>query len=136
MLKKEEWLRWKPIDNLAKQYSIASIIVDNTEGFKLTLFDVNNRNKKVCILFDSVELYCREIKSLTLKRLHILGEQYSVEFVTSWTFFKVINSNYVQLIADQSYGAIPAEWLTHFSIRAVDSWVDIVNRGEPMVELI
>ena len=51
----EQWTRWEPIAGLAQKYYIESIS-DIIEGFKILLFDANDREKKVLVSFpNSVE---------------------------------------------------------------------------------
>jgi hypothetical protein len=48
--------------------------------------------------------------------------------------FKVANSEYLEWISNQSYGIAETEKLTHFSIIAVDSIIDIIAAYEPKIE--
>ncbi len=132
----EAWIRWEPIEGLSEKYYLDSIIND-AEVFKVILSDADNKNKKVAVIF-SASVYFQQIteETLTFRRFDTLCDQYSVEFVTSWTFFKVINSSYVQLVSEQSCGAIQSDLLVHYSLLAVDFFVDIIDRAEPKVEFI
>lgn len=136
LIMNEQLVQWKPIKGLSKKYYVESIS-DSTEGFKIILFDSSDRRKKVHVIFeDSVESYKSTDESLKWRDLHELHKQYGRNFITEWTFFKVINSNYVKLLSDQTYGTLKPEYLTHFILLAVDSVVDIINPIEPKVEIM
>ncbi len=130
----EEWIRWEPIKGLSARYYIDSIN-DSGDTFKIVLSDADEFKKKVCITFiDSVRFYQKVEESLIFKRLDSLYERYGNNDCIKWTFFKVINSNYLRLLYDQSYETASIDFLTHFSLHAVNDMVDIINPCEPKVE--
>lgn len=65
-----------------------------------------------------------------------LDARYGMEFYSEWTFFKVVNSEYMQWLSKQSYSIVGSEPLIHFSFLAVDSIVDVIATYGPKVEVL
>ena len=132
----EKWSRWEPITNLARKYYIDSVSEDRT-GFKIVLSSSENENQKIKIVFkNSVEAYKKTDETLRHRIVCELSDNYGDEFYVNWTFFKVTNSNYLAWLSEQSYTISDTRHLTHFTILAVDSILDIVNVEEPQIEHI
>ncbi len=132
----EQWIRWKPIEGLAKKYYIESI-TDSIEGFKIILSCVTDPTRKVHVIFDdSVDSYKRTDESFKLSDIYEIHKQYGNSFCTEWTFFKVVHSTYAQWVSEQSFGTIEPEYFMHFSLIAMDSVVDIICDYEPTIVLI
>ncbi len=135
-MQQEQWTRWEPIENLSEKYWVESI-ADGIEGLTILLFDDEDRQKKVLVKFTgTTESYQRTDESSTLKRLYALHQKYGAEFITTWTFFKVLNSSYVKWLSDQSYGFMQPAYFQHFVLVTVDDVVDIIDPCEPKVEFL
>lgn len=119
---------------LAPKYYVDSIS-DSVSGFELVLSEVADENKRLRIVFeDSVHAYRSTDESFRQKTVQFLEEQYGCEFFSTWTFFQVGKSEYLQWLSDQSHGVLEAEYLCHFAFLATDSVVDVVAAYEPRVE--
>lgn len=130
----EQWHKWKPIEGLAKEYYIESI-VDTIDGLKIVLFDAQDKKRKLFIIFhNSVDSYKRTDESFTGKTIYTLYQNYGKQFYKDWTFFKVENSEYLQWLSEQSDGFSTYRGLVHFVILAMDSMLDIVVDYEPEVK--
>lgn len=131
----EEWIQWLPVDGLAKKY-FADEILDGMDGFKIMLTDPAEEDKKVNIIFeDSVRAYRSTDESLRQETIRFIDNKYGTRFYAECTFFKVRNSEYIKWIEKQSYGVFDTEKLTHFSIIAMDSIIDVIATYEPRIEL-
>ena len=136
MILSEQWIQWKPINNLSPKYYIKSIS-DDIEGLKILLSDVKNEKQIVKIMFDdSTHSYRSTDESFRLSTINSLDKKYGTKFYSEWTFFKVDNSKYISWLSEQSYEIAESENLMHFSLIAVDSIVDVIAAYEPSVELI
>ena len=132
----ERWIRWEPIKGLSKKYYIESI-TDNIRGFKIILSDSNDENKKLQITFgNSVDSYKSTYESFQQKMLFDLEQKYGPDFFTEWTYFKVLNSEYLAYLSQQSYGITDSLSLMHFSFISMEFIVDIIASSEPKVKFI
>jgi hypothetical protein len=132
----ENWIRWEPIRGLSAKYYIESIS-DSIEGFQILLVDAKDENKKTQIIFeDSVDSYKRTDETFKHKLVCDLHEKFGRNFYGDWTFFKVTNSSYIQLLSEESYGISDSRPLIHFSLLGADSVVDIICDYEPKILLI
>lgn len=132
----EQWIKWEPDNDLSPKYYIESI-TDSLEGFIIILSDNNDKKKKVKVIFkESVHAYRSTDESFRQSTINILDESYGTHFYTEWTFFKVINSEYIQWLSKQSYSIVDSEPLIHFSFLSVDSIIDVIAAYEPQIELL
>ncbi|MGC2310232.1 MAG: hypothetical protein WA432_01265 [Candidatus Babeliaceae bacterium] len=131
----EKWIQWQPIPNLMKKYYIDSIS-DTFDGFIILLSDENNKSNVRVMFENSIDAYRSTDESFRLKTIHDLGQYYGSSFYTQWTFFKVINSEYLHWLSEQSYKITDTLSFIHFSFIAADSILDVVTNYEPRVELI
>ncbi len=132
----EQWIKWEPIKGLSTRYYTDSIS-KFPKGLKIILSEENDRSKKVNIIFEnSICAYRSTNESFTLQILDTLGEKYGKNFYAHWTFFKIINSSYIQWILQESHHVTNTMPLTHFAIFTLDSLIDIVATYEPKIELI
>lgn len=103
----------------------------------MVLSDSWHQERKIQLLFDdSVHSYRSTDETFRLNSIYNLQDQYSTEFCTLWTLFKVVNSAYILWLCKESYDITTPQSLIHFSIIAVDSVVDIVASYEPKVEMV
>ena len=136
MIMAEQWIRWEPISDSSGKYYVESIS-DNIKEFKILLAHCKDKKKRVRIIFDCfIYSYRSTDEGCRLNTIVNVDKQYGAKFYAEWTFFKVINSSYVLWLSEQSGGIAEPESLTHFSLFAMDSIVDVIAEYEPIVELI
>lgn len=136
MIIQEQWVRWEPLIGLSTNYNIVSLS-DKIEGFEILLSDEADDNKKIRIFFEnSVEAYRSSDETYRLKTFEELDEKYGAKFYAKWSFFRVLNSQYLTWLADQSCGISESRALKHFSFFTTNSIVDVVASYEPKIELI
>jgi hypothetical protein len=134
---KEQWTRWEPVQGLAAKYYIDAIYDTIDEGLKIVLSDINDRKKKVRVIFEKgIDAYRSTDESYRLGTIDDLDIEYGTEFYAYWTFFKVTNSSYVKWLSEESYGCWDSLPWIHFSFVALDSIIDVVTVYEPRVEFI
>lgn len=132
----EQWSKWEPIGGLSRKYNIESI-ADSMNGFELLLSDIDDKKKRVQVLFEySPGSYQRTKAIYKFKLFCDLEKQYGADFHRDWTFFKVSNSSYVQLLSEGSCGITDGQRFIHFSFLAANSVVDILIGDEPIVQFI
>lgn len=132
----EKWIKWEPIKGLSPKYYIESIS-DNINGFEIILFEGHDNKEKVHVIFEnSVDAYNCSEEGFRLKTIWNLGDKYGKDFYGDWTFFKVINSKYLQWLSKESVEMYDSLSLIHFSFLAADSVLDVVTTYEPRVEII
>jgi hypothetical protein len=130
----EMWERWEPTTEISNKYYVDSII-DNIQGLRIILSDAEIEDSKIEIVFDnSVHAYRSTDESYRQKILNYIDEKYGTEFYSEWSLFKVVNSEYLEWIYNQSFGIAELEELYHFSIIAVDSIIDILAAYEPIIK--
>ncbi len=132
----EQWVKWKPVNDLSPKYYIESM-ADGFDGFIIVLSDASDEKKKVKVIFeDSVHAYRSTDESFRQNTINVLNEIYGLQFYSKWTLFKVVDSEYMQWLSEQSYSIVDSQPLIHFSFLAVDSIVDVIAAYEPKVELL
>lgn len=132
----EQWIKWVPLPDLAKKYYIDALS-DTEEGFTILLSESDNKQKRIKIIFkNSVSAYRITDETFRHRLICNLSDQYGSEFYGEWTFFKVLNSHYLQWLSEQSAGIADSLRFTHFSIIAADSILDIATTYEPKITLI
>jgi len=132
----EQWIRWEPAEGSGKKYYI-DLVSDAIEGFTVLLSEVDNRKKKIKIIFeDSVDAYKNTDESFRLKTINTFFHNYEKEFYSGRTFFKIINSRYIKWLSEESYGISDSLTFIHFVFFAADSILDVVTTYEPKVEFI
>ncbi|MNJ67175.1 hypothetical protein D3C77_633260 [compost metagenome] len=99
--------------------------------------DSKDADKTIQVFFKHfVHAYRSTDESFMQKTILEIHERYGKAFYTEWTFFKVENSSYLQRLAEQSFGIINPETLTHFVILAADSVVEIITAYEPEITFL
>ncbi len=124
--------KWEPIPGLDNNYCIESVI-DNEDGFKITLLSYPEKKHTVIVMFRySVRSY-RVINDPNLEPLK--DTQFS-DKSTTWCFFKLINSEYLQWAASRSDGLSDAFEVIHFAIYAKEKTIEVLEAAEPHVKII
>ena len=131
----EQWIKWEPLQGLSEKYYI-DCIVDSIEDFSVLLSDYNNEKKIKIIFKNSVDAYRSTDESYRLKTINDLDKEHGLDFYVKWSFFKVLNSDYIKWLSQESFKISDYSSFTHFSIVAADSILDIVTNYEPRIEFI
>ena len=133
----EQWTRWEPIQGLARKYYIDSITDNIDEGFRVVLSESGNAKKTVHVVFrDSVDCYTSTNESYINHLIFSLYERYGDDFYGDWTFFKVLNSDYLKRLSVLSSTISDDAGFTHFVLLASDSMLDIITNYEPEIKFI
>jgi hypothetical protein len=133
----EQWIWWKPLEELAKNYYIDAVLDTNNDGFIIQLSEVKNEKKKIKIVFEnSVAAYRNTSESFRLYLLEELEKKYGSRFYTEWSFFTVVNSEYLKWLSIQSEGITQDVDFTHFVIFGSDSVLEIICGYEPRMEMM
>ncbi|MBS1987741.1 hypothetical protein JST56_01990 [Candidatus Dependentiae bacterium] len=133
---REKWTKWEPLQGLMAQYYI-DLMSDNEEGVRIVLSEDEGRTKKVQVTFQTfVAAHRCTDESFSTGLLMRLEELYGSTFYREWAFFKVDNSNYIKWLTMESDGVFNSKGYSHFCIFGVDSVVDIIAMGDPVVEFI
>ena len=131
----EQWTKWEPAPALIKKYWIDAVL-DTADDFSILLSDANNANKIQVIFENSVDAYRNADETYRYKLICDLNEKYGGDFYGSWTLFKVLNSEYLKWISEQSCTISDNRSLQHFSFIAADSVLDVVAPYEPMIKFM
>lgn len=131
----EQWMRWKPIENLEEKYNVDTIFDTNEDrGLIITLYSCKDRTRKVEIIFkDYADSYRHTNESFSLRAPDQLSKTYGKEFYSDWTFFKRVDSEYLAWLAYESCEYSHRFDFIHFCLLCSDSVVDILARYEPTV---
>lgn len=129
----EQWIRWKPLENLAATHKI-EMIHDTSVGLQIVLVAQAN-TPKLSILFKNVCAYKTEIESYRLNTFYTLTERYGKEFYTTWTFFKIHQSSYLKEVCS-IINLSDHQDIQHFVIMGQESMVDVLTSSEPIVSYI
>ncbi len=130
----ETWSKWECQITVFRKCYVDSI-ADTIDGLVIILSDSVHEEQKLRIVFrESVHAYRSTNESYRQKKLYELKSKYGSEFYSEWSTFKVIESEYLKWLSEQSYKISEMESLIHFSIIAVDSIVDVLASYEPTLE--
>jgi hypothetical protein len=128
----EKIIKWEPIQDLSKEYYI-ELITDDLNIFCINMLEVKNPKNGIKVIFkDSVEAYRSTDESFRSKLFFDL-DKICENDVDSWTFFKVINSEYLKWLSSQSYGWIDSFNCIHFLFITYDFVLDVVANCEPEI---
>ncbi len=123
----EQLIKWEPVSGLSEKYAIEFIGMDDFERcFKIIFIDILDRKNKIAVRLDCYPDIFRITKTECNASLE-------------WTFFKVINSSYIQWLLSESFffGFInKTHPFTHYSFVATNFILDVVSSEEPKVEVI
>lgn len=136
----EKWVKWMPVEGLSPKYYIESLSSGICNGLIITMSAASAANaaeKKVKVIFEeSVHAYRCTDESFRQSTLYDINKVYGTPFYSEWTFFKVVNSGYLQWLSTQSFNIVDTEPLTHFSFLATDVVIDVIAAYEPKIELL
>ncbi len=132
----EQWVRWKPLQELSVRYMILNFS-DTQDGFKLLLEDFLDDTKQVQVHFGhSVLFYMETSETCRVQTMTMLSELYGDDFYICRTFFQVTQSALLSSII-QDYGdSYPQGAIKHFVIKESEYYVDIIATEEPIFEWV
>ena len=132
----ENWERWEPLPDLAKKYAVEKI-VENHEGLSIILTDDDNYANKILLQINGAAFAYRvSYEGFRVDLFGELVEKYGDKFHSTWTFFKVNNSEYLKCFDQQSCTITSRLELQHFCLIAMESVVDIAVYNEPKITLL
>jgi hypothetical protein len=132
---KEVWEKWIPIDNLLDKYYIDCVEDSRKNGFMIRLSSEDEKSNLTMCWDGVVESYrCSE--ESVLSDLYSNTELNSNTELTTWTFFKIKNSEYLDWIHKKSMGIYDTVPLQHFGIIGANSVIDVISQIVPIVKNI
>jgi len=130
----EQWIQWTPCEDLHGKYMIKKLTAD-ANGLIVDLYAYNGDNH-------IIEVACKPYAQASRYnskqwRLHDLCNQlsksYGEEFHKNWTFFKVLDSEYLEWLDDESGTVSSYCGIMHFCVLAENGVVDIGTDCAPIV---
>jgi hypothetical protein len=135
-MKKEQWLQWKPAENLAKAHFVETII-DEMDRLIITLFESYEQNKTFQLIFDNTVIAYRSVdEGYRLMTPDNCVQNNGTNLWRGWTFFKASNSSYINWLQEQSDEKINLNVVTHFVVFAENFIVDVAAINEPIIKYI
>jgi len=132
----EDWIRWEPLKGITGKYDV-DYISDGKDGLVIKLYSETKETKAINVVFkDYADTYRHTNESFCFKVFGDLSEKYGAGFYGQWSFFKIINSDYVQWLSNQSCTYANEFTFIHFCFIGSDSIVDILARYEPIVTFL
>jgi hypothetical protein len=132
---KEEWTRWEPIKGISGQFYLDSLAFSE-EGLSIELSNKLNF-KKIQIKFNNpIDTYRYTDESVCFGIFGDLSKKYGNDFYSTWSFFKINNSEYLQWLSEVSGKSINSLPFIHFFIKSSDEIIDILSPHEPEVKII
>ncbi len=129
----EHWEKWIPSPDITSMYEIESINYDE-HGFKITLFDIENKKNKIDLIYENWVFAFRKNDGIYKENIiDTIKKQNPTKFCDNWTFFKVTNSKYLQWIFEQSLETCDLSYFSHFSFITPTSILDIPDTHEPKI---
>ena len=136
MNKQEEWIKWEAVTGLSQKYDIKSVH-DDFDGLTIVFSDKKNKKKEIHVIFDGwIACYRSADETYMDHRVRNLFSKYGSNFFCDWTFFKVINSEYLQYISETSGTISDHTPLIQFAFFTDDSIFEILVAYEPKIEFV
>jgi len=125
------WVPWKPHEWIQPHYNFVQCN-DFIKKIEL-LLAVPNSSKKLLIIFDFPIYMYRATYQPHASPVSIPKDHHCYN---QWTFFKVIDSSYLQWLAEQSYGILEPQQYIHFSWITPQTIIDVISLEEPIIQNI
>lgn len=130
----EIWRRWKDYLNFPQKLVLESL-TDNKDGISLKLYDENDENTKIEVIFSEHALsYRNRDEGEFLRKFKYLGDEYGDEFYTKWSLFEVNSSDYIQWFNKESLGIHQEENIRHFVFITINDVVEVLSTYEPEIK--
>jgi len=124
---------WEPLlSKLRKDFYLESVINNYYDGFNVIIGDHDDKKKKIHIKFKFGVFCYRETCEL-------FAFEMQKDFLQEGSsFYKVINSNYIQWLSGVSKGISDAMQpnMQHFVIFSEDYTLEILDSGEPEITFV
>jgi hypothetical protein len=130
----EEWKKWIPSKELSLKMYIEKVI-DDKKGLQLFC---QSKDEKITIkiCFENFVLSYRNTdEGRRLKMLKFLTEKYGKEFYAEWSFFKVINSTYIEWFNQETYNMYSDYNIEHYVFLTCDDVVEVLSTYEPQISI-
>ncbi len=133
----ENWTRWEPINNLSEKYYVDSFCLSDPElDIIITLFNCD-KSKKIKIRFNGIVGSFRYTnKNYCSKMLDDIFKKYGADFYSTWSFFKIANSNYLKWLSYKSCTLSDVYPFQHYCIIGGDEIIDILASFGPKTTII
>jgi hypothetical protein len=133
----DQWIPWSPLNDIQGKYHLNAISYQNSI-LEITLeISLDGNTSRLIIQFaqDIIAYTCSPdlFRSRTINELEIV---YGTAFYGRSTFFKVINSSYIDMIKLTSAMTDDATNLHHFVLITADNVIDVVASYEPNIQHI
>ncbi|WP_206920081.1 hypothetical protein [Alicyclobacillus suci] len=129
---KNEIVRWLPSESVCGKYELDRISLDSEE---LVLdFTKSNGGDNCKIIFDGVVLSFRNTdEGVRLRFLDVLSENKGDEFYSNWTFFKCLNSTYIDWVNAESYEKYADYRIEHYIFLGTNSMLEVISTFDPLI---
>lgn len=128
-MKKEKWIRWKPIEKISEKLYLEELKC-NKDGLTLNLKE--NKNSPILIIhFDGYFSYRVTDEGDLLKTLYEIEES---EDLGKWTLFVVENSLYIQWFHKQSFDTHRDDEIVHYLIATPNDVIEVLDSDIPTVK--
>lgn len=131
----EKWTKWIPLEGIPAKLYLDKLVFD--QNGTLLILKGEDENATIQVHFDGSILSLRSTdEGRRLKTINLLDAQYGRDFYTKWSFFKVINSSYVEWFNQESYDMYTTYNICHYIFLTSDDIVEILSTYEPNVLVI
>lgn len=131
----EQWMRWEPIQDLAVNYTLEHV-PNGMRGLEIVLADETDVDKQVRVLFPYI-MISYTVSATTDTSIDMQGTAKDhTPFCTSWSFFEVANSHYIDRLMEQSATIVATYDPRHFVILTTNARLDVVASYEPEITYV
>lgn len=131
----EQWMRWEPITHLGNKYSLDHVH-DGMRGLDILLGDPDSKDKKVRVVFPYIMISYTVNPGNASLAMNKDQQPDTASACRDWSFFEVINSQYIAHLMVQSATIVETYDPRHFIILTTNARVDVVASYEPDVGYI
>lgn len=131
----EQWMRWEPTTHLGNKYSLDHVH-DGMRGLDILLADPDRKDKKVRVVFPYTMISYTVNPGNASFVISKDQQQDTASACKNWSFFEVINSQYIAHLMVQSATIVEIYDPRHFVILTTNARLDVVASYEPDVNYI
>ena len=130
----EQWIKWTPNKALERKYSKKDLILDMS--FRILAEDELKQTQNMQINFEEgVSIFRVTDIAYCSSVLEYIDKVYGDNFHNQWTFFKVINSEYIKWLHAESFEVVDLN-TNHYAFVFTNCIVDVIECSEPEIKLI
>lgn len=131
----EEWIKWEPLKCISSKMYIEKLI-DDENGILLVLKSEDKKKTFKVIFVDPILSLRSTDEGRRLKTINFLEGKYGTDFYDQWTFFRVINSGYVEWFNQETYNIYAIYDIRHYVFLTSNDVVEILSTYEPNVSIL